>query len=474
MSSSDRSSPLKPVFAALSRHVDVVEEALRDVVGAEGDALTDPAIRSLREVNVLRPAGERGFRLHSRLREFANDILQIHPLYQSLTGIGQMVEQITMVWRELEDLRSAGDHYEAEKVVAQIERDAFDIADMVEHNLRLLGLLLSTRFGNVNSLAAKASQNNYYQRQSVHMSNDLTRLGRAVEKIESEARERGLQPLAAMLRNTIQAHLPRWTQTLNQYQSQIRRELFSMREIERKNVLLARTAMLLRQNPAWRGPEEPQLPDELPAFLLSKPFLGAPLPPLRVHMDPQDDDRSMKVLMRDEARSLPKPPAAAPEPVQKPPAIKRAEPKEASAPKGKPNMEALACLGLAVIKNAREEGARPLSVMDWRAGDAVARKMAPSLWLAFASSALRYFKFRVAIVRDAPAPGERFSHTFCDAIASPTPESIDVFKRTLARHLPSKGRAEPAAAVQEGAEAATAGGTVDLATLDAPVQAAAK
>ncbi|OUM00713.1 hypothetical protein [Variovorax sp. JS1663] len=463
MSPSDRSSPLKPVFAALSRHVEVVEEALRDVVGVDGDAaLTDPAIRTLRELNVLRPAGERGFRLHSRLREFANDILQIHPLYQSLTGIGQLVEQISVVWRELDDLRAAGDFKEADEAASQIEQDAFDISDMVEHNLRLLGLLLSTRFGNVDSLAAKTSQNRYYQRQSGVMSNDLTRLSRAVEKIEAEARERGLQQLAAMLRNTIQAQLPRWTQTLSQYQSQIRRELFSMREIERKNVLLARTAMLLRQNPAWRGIEEPLLPDDLPAFLLSKPFLGPPLPPLRNHMDPQDDDRTMKDLMRDEVQSLPKP-VVAPEPVQKAPPIKLAAPKESTPPPGKPNMEALARLALAVIKNARTEGAKTLSVMDWRAGDVVARQMPPSLWLAFASSALRYFKFRVAIVLDPPVPGERFSHTFGDATASPTPDSIEVFKRTLARHLPAKATARRAA----DQDAAGEGGTLELAAVQA-------
>src|SRR4051794_32857973 len=105
MSNPNRSSPLKPVFAALSRHVDVVEVALRELVGVDGEvAATDPAIRSLRELNVLRPAGERGYRLHSRLREFANDVLQIHPAYQSLTGIGQLVEQIPMVWHELDDL----------------------------------------------------------------------------------------------------------------------------------------------------------------------------------------------------------------------------------------------------------------------------------------------------------------------------------------------------------------------------------
>ncbi|UVH55160.1 hypothetical protein NWF24_20235 [Variovorax paradoxus] len=449
MSNPNRSSPLKPVFAALSRHVDVVEVALRELVGVDGEvAATDPAIRSLRELNVLRPAGERGYRLHSRLREFANDVLQIHPAYQSLTGIGQLVEQIPMVWNELDDLRAAGDFKQADEAAGQIEQDAFDISDMVERNLRLLGLLLSTRFGNVTSLAAKSSQNRYYQRQSELMSNDLARLSRAVGRVEGEARERGLQALAAMLRNTIQGQLPRWTQTLSQYQSQIRRELFSMREIERKNVLLARTAMLLRQNPAWRGIEEPALSEDLPAFLLSKPFVGAPIPPLRIHMDPQDDDRSMKELMRDEVHSLPKAPVAAP-PAEEAPRIKRADPKPARSAPETPAMRSLARLAATAIAHAKTEGAKSLSVMEWRAGDAAARSMAPALWLAFAASALRPYKFRVVLVADPAAPGERFRHTFSDALVAPTPDAIALFKRTLGRQVGKAQRQSPTAAPVE-------------------------
>ena len=160
MSNPNRSSPLKPVFAALSRHVDVVEVALRELVGVDGEVVpTDPAIRSLRELNVLRPAGERGYRLHSRLREFANDILQIHPAYQRASV--SWSSRSRWSGASSDDLRAAGDFKQADEAAGQIEQDAFDISDMVERNLRLLGLLLSTRFGNVTSLAAKSSQNRY-------------------------------------------------------------------------------------------------------------------------------------------------------------------------------------------------------------------------------------------------------------------------------------------------------------------------
>lgn len=112
------------------------------------------------------------------------------------------------------------------------------------------------------------------------MSNDLARLSRAVQRVEGEARERGLQALG----------------------------------------------------------EEPALSEDLQVFLLSKPFIGASIPPLRIHMDPQDDDRSMKELMRDEVHSLPKAPVAAP-PAEKAPRIKRADPSQRAVPPRRPRCD---------------------------------------------------------------------------------------------------------------------------------------
>ncbi|MNV77936.1 hypothetical protein D3C71_1714000 [compost metagenome] len=109
-------------------------------------------------------------------------------------------------------------------------------------------------------------------------------------------------------------------------------------------------------------------------------------------------------------------------------------------------MQALARLAAAAIANAKEGKSKPLSVMDWRIGDAFARGMAPALWLAFTASALRPYKFRVVRVADPAAQGERFSHTFSDALVMPTPDAIALFVRTLGRQLrESKSQGKPSA-----------------------------
>ena len=75
--------------------------------------------------------------------------------------------------------------------------------------------------------------------------------------------------------------------------------------------------------------------------------------------------------------------------------------------------------------------------------------MAPALWVAFAASALRPYKFRVVLVADPAAPGERFRHTFSDALVAPTPDAIALFKRTLGRQVGKAQRQLPPVATVE-------------------------
>ena len=430
------SSPLKPVFSALNKHTDLVERALREPVGVGEDA-SDPGVKALRDVNVLRASGEHGYRLHSALREFAHDVLQMHPALQRLAEIGSRTQHMVTLWNLLQDARAAGDHETMDLALEDIELTAFDIGEQVERNLRWLGLLLSTRFGNVRTLAAKTSQNRFYQQQSANLTDDLTRLGRVGDKLEADARQRGLPRLAAILRNTLLSKLTRWTQTLSQYQTQIRRELFQLREVERRNVLLARAALLLRQQPGWAGVEV-NLAEEVPALLLAHPLLPALMPRLSPHLEPLDGDRMVRELVCDEIRSLPRLETNVQAPKERVP-LQRLEPKVPAQTESTPASRALAKVAHAIIEHARQHekagsrGGQALSLRDWRDGDADARTMAPGLWLAFTVSALRNLRFRVFLVRLPAQSGERFAHTFDDALARPTAEAVQIYARTLGR-----------------------------------------
>lgn len=300
-------------------------------------------------------------------------------------------------------------------------------------------MLLSTRFGNVRTLAAKSSQNRFYQRQSASLADDLTRLGRAGGKFEAEARQRGLPRLAAALRNTLLSQLTRWTQTLSQYQTQIRRELFQLREVERRNVLLARTALLLRQQPGWNGVEV-NLPEVVPALLLAHPLLPIPLPRFDPHLEPQDGDRLVSELVREEVRSLPRLETREQAPQERA-ALQRLAPKPPAQPESTPASRALAKVAQAIIEHSRAQGNEGygLSLRDWRDGDADARTLAPGLWLAFTVSALRSLRFRVILVRLPAKHGERFRHTFDDALARPTADAVQLYAQTLGRQRPARG-----------------------------------
>lgn len=121
-------SPLKPAFSALNKHTELVERALRELVGV-GDEASDPGVKALRDVNVLRAGGEHGYRLHSRLREFAHDVLQMHPAFQSLAEIGPRIQHMSALWNELQDARAAGDHETADLLLEGMELTAFDIGE---------------------------------------------------------------------------------------------------------------------------------------------------------------------------------------------------------------------------------------------------------------------------------------------------------------------------------------------------------
>lgn len=449
------SSPLKPVFSALNKHTEIVERALREPVGV-GEEASDPGVKALRDVNVLRASGEHGYRLHSGLREFAHDVLQMHPALQRLAEIGSRTQHMHTLWNMLQDARAAGDHETMDLALEDLEVTAFDIGEVVERNLRWLGVLLSTRFGNVRTLAAKTSQNRFYQQQSANLTDDLMRLGRVGDRIEAEARDRGLPRLAATLRNTLLSKLTRWTQTLSQYQTQIRRELFQLREVERRNVLLARTALLLRQQPGWTGVEV-NLPEEVPALLLAHPLLQVPLPRFAPHLEPLDGDRLVRELVSDEVRSLPRLETNVLAPKEKVPQ-QRLTPKTSAQTQSTPASRALSKVAHAVIEHARRQEAnvdgvgQSLSLQDWRSGDADASSMAPGLWLAFTVSALRNLRFRVVLVRQPALPGERFRHTFDDALVSPTAEARQIYARTLGRKRLAH---VPAAALEVGPELAS-------------------
>src|SRR5437899_12549268 len=120
------SSPVKEVLQSLSRYAEVVEQGIGGVISTEAGTPAS-SIAALRQSSALRPAGEEGYRLHPRLREYLQDHLQMYPAYQSLAEIGSRIRQIQSLWDEIEVLAGHRDHATVNYLVDQLHSTIFEI-----------------------------------------------------------------------------------------------------------------------------------------------------------------------------------------------------------------------------------------------------------------------------------------------------------------------------------------------------------
>lgn len=172
--------------------------------------------------------------------------------------------------------------------------------------------------------------------------------------------------------------------------------------------------MLLRQQPTWRG-IEPDLSGDIPDFLLA-----TALAPLLAHVEPLDSDRAVRSELQALVRALPPKPSAPPE--AQPPRRYVRIVDAPRVPVATPAAQALERLARQVQATP---GGVPLAA--WRESDADALSMTPAVWLVFAVMALRGQRMRVELLRNAPAEGGHFAHTFGDAVAYPkavAPKSV--------------------------------------------------
>ena len=398
-------SPIKEILQTLGRHGQTVEDALVDVVSHHSGA-PSASILALRQVSALRAAGADGYRLHPRLREYLQDHLQIYPAFQSLSDIGSRITNIRVLWTELDQMYSSrsADLDTIDGLEDSLRSGVFDIVDSMERNMILLQTLMSSRYGNVKSLALKQSQNRYYQGQTQALAGEVVRLSKVAGAIEREASHRSAEAVALFMRRHLLSRLHLWQEGVSEIQTQIRQDINRTRQIERQNKQLARMDMVLRQQPAWRG-IDPDLSGEIPDFLLA-----ARMPAFRAHVEPLDSDRSMVQEMLDIVGDMP-PKRIIPDP-QPPKRIKRIFPEE-SPPAEVPGEKALDRLIADVLK-----ASQGVSLAQWRMDDEEAMAMDPGVWLVFAAMTLPIAgDFKVSLASDPPRKGEHFSHTFSDAFA---------------------------------------------------------
>lgn len=398
-------SPVKDVLKTLYKQAEVIELTRRDGMIVAGQEASEASISELRQANALRPAGEEGFRLHPKLRDFLNDHLQLFPAYQTLAEIGTRISQARQLWNDVDDLYRAKDMGAVEKIVETIESTVFDIADSVDRNLLYLQTLLSTRYGNVRTLEAKKSQNNFYQHETQILAGDMVRMTGVFERIEQEATTRGMLELAKFIRVNLQAHLQTWQNSMSEMQAHLSREIFRIREVERSHKQLARLDLLLRQQPSWPG-FEMDMSAPIPAFLLA-----SRLPEFEPNIEPLDSDPQYVEAMVKEAAVLPAKPV-----VLAPKEVKRIQRVVDERPITKKSDAAIA---LERLIAAAQQATERFSVVRWRQADPQAMSLQEHVWLVFAVMALRNRKCMVEVMASPARVGERFRHQFHDAMVVP-------------------------------------------------------
>lgn len=399
-------SPVAEVLSALSRGAETVEQALGGEISQHGGA-SITAIKALRQVNALRAAGPEGYRLHPRLREYLQDHLQIYPAFQSLAEIGSRITTVLSLWGEMDAMitANASDLDSMDSLESSLRSGVFDIVDSMERNMLQLQILIGTRYGNVESLALKKSQNRFYQGQTASLAGDMTRLSKVARRIELEAGQRHQEALAQFLRLNLIARVLPWQQGVSEIQTVIRQDIFLMRQIEQNHKQLARMDMLLRQQPGWRG-FEADLSGDIPAFLLA-----TKLADLQAHVEPMDTDQSIVSEMRALVEAMP---------------AQRLVPESSAPPvryrriihEKKTVVVLSATQALNRLIHDVDHAQNGISLGEWQCGDEDALTMEKGVWLVFATMALRSSgQYKVNLALDPPRSGEHFQHRFHDAFA---------------------------------------------------------
>ena len=178
-----------------------------------------------------------------------------------------------------------------------------------------------------------------------------------------------------------------------------------MREVERAHKLLARTDMLLRQQPSWRG-FEVDLSGDIPDFLMA-----AGLPAVVAHVEPLDTDALVLDEMQKVASTLP--------PKQTAPMAQEVRRYTRVIDPPCEQRMSDAAIALERLVQAVQTASRAVSLVAWRESDEKAKTVAPHVWLVFAVMGLRGRKMPVELVSNGARPGERFAHGFGDALAYP-------------------------------------------------------
>lgn len=269
MASSGRSeskNQVKRILEVLSRHSDVVSDAL-DGVTALAENGNIAGVDALVEINVLMAIEEGQYNLNPRIRSFLSEHLAQYSAFQTLTRISEQIHGAKAKWSEIVAMKASGDMRDMPALEESLSYTIAEIVHFTSANLALLHTQIDTEYGNVTSFKRKLAQNRFYSEGVKALLAELGQLEAFTEEIDREAIGKGLYAVRHIVHTRISAYLSVWISRLNDVQARISNRLFAIRQLERNLLYLSKIVLWLAKNPTRNGldmePDEAAVPATL-------------------------------------------------------------------------------------------------------------------------------------------------------------------------------------------------------------------
>lgn len=251
-------------LAVLHKHRQVIADAYHhNTVTLKEE--NQRAIRELQQHRALIPYLQDEFRLSPSLSRHLDEVSQRQRNYAVSSNFSDQMRRLFYLTDEYlkashENRTEDRDNYEAD-----FDAGVFELGENIASNLLLLRTLTDNRFANVNTLAEKQRQNEYYIKQAEKLGEVMSALQTDAALLELLNSSSLLTRLSTVYHHQLIAKLPEWRANLLDITSTLKNYLYRLRQIEPEARRLRTFAHFLNRNPGYTLPAVEDLP-HLPAW----------------------------------------------------------------------------------------------------------------------------------------------------------------------------------------------------------------
>ena len=400
---------VQKVLATLAAHGDIIAEALSGAIHAGGKR--DKAIDALVAVHALAPYEEGIYQLNPRLREFISDHLASYNPNQSLNRLSESTSQARAQWRSLRTMRREGSTRDMDRLEWALDSTITSLSYEMDRNLTLLNSLISTDFGNVDSLRGKIEQNEYYDNEVRHCLDEIRQMKNVMDTIADEALVEGIVSVRTLVNSRILSRLSHWTTRLNDVQRMISERLFLARRLQKRQHNLGKMALWLTRHQLSEG-FELDLLQRIPDALLHPQAFA-----LRWTIDPHDHDPVVRDTLEAATARLPAPPERTQDEAQerKPTVLSYTEQQEIP-PERHPADDLIDELLDELDARAEAGNANRISLLEWKRESELDQDIEDETWILYACNQLMGMKLPLEYLFTEEREPDVFNDRFYDVL----------------------------------------------------------